>query len=100
MEEEAGLVGGAEEGLGHLGAAEPVDHRARLQGAAADLQVVVDGLRGEVQELQVDSFMEEKKRKAAMREKLQPLRSFGCIILKRPSCMSLGIRIFREATFV
>lgn len=61
VEEEARLVGGAEHGLGHLRAAEAVDHRARLQVAAADLQVVVDGLRGEVEELQVDAWGETGK---------------------------------------
>lgn len=55
VEEEAGLVGGAEERLGHQRPAEAVDDRAGLQRAAADLQVVVDGLGGEVEELQVDT---------------------------------------------
>lgn len=56
VEEERGLVGGAEERLGDQRPTEAVDDRAGLQGAAADLQVVVDGLGGEVEELQVDSW--------------------------------------------
>lgn len=55
VEEETGLVGGAEERLGDERPAEAVDDRAGLQRAAADLQVVVDGLGGEVEELQVDA---------------------------------------------
>lgn len=55
VEEEGGLVGGAEERLGDERPAEAVDDRAGLQRAAADLQVVVDGLGGEVEELQLDT---------------------------------------------
>lgn len=55
MEEEGGLVGGAKERLGHQRTTEAVDDRAGLQRAAADLQIVVDGLGGEVEELQVDT---------------------------------------------
>lgn len=55
MEEETGLVGSAEERLGDERPAEAVDDRAGLHRAAADLQVVVDGLGGEVEELQVDT---------------------------------------------
>lgn len=55
VEEETGLVGRAEERLGDQRPTEAVDDRARLQRAAADLQVVVDGLGGEVEELQVDT---------------------------------------------
>lgn len=56
VEEERGLVGGAEERLGDQRPTEAVDDRAGLQRAAADLQVVVDGLGGEVEELQVDTW--------------------------------------------
>lgn len=55
VEEETGLVGSAEERLGDERPAEAVDDRAGLHRAAADLQVVVDGLGGEVEELQVDT---------------------------------------------
>lgn len=55
VEEEGGLVGGAKERLGEQGSAEAVDDRAGLQRAAADLQVVVDGLGREVEELQMDT---------------------------------------------
>lgn len=55
VEEEVGLVRGAEERRGHLGPAEAVDDGARLCVATAHLQVVVYGLRGEVEELQVDA---------------------------------------------
>lgn len=48
VEEEAGLVGGAEQRLGDDRAAEPVDHRAHLQCSTADLQVIVDRFGGEV----------------------------------------------------
>lgn len=37
VEEEAGLVGGAEQRLGDDWTAEPVNDRARLQGSTADL---------------------------------------------------------------
>ena len=37
VEEEAGLVGGAEQSFGDDGAAEPVDDRAGLQRSTADL---------------------------------------------------------------
>lgn len=55
MEEEAGLVGGAEQRLGDLWSTEPVNHRARFQSSTPNLQVVMDCLRGKIEELQVDS---------------------------------------------
>lgn len=55
VEEEAGLVRGAEQRLGDGRPAEAVDHRARLQRPAADFQVVVDGFGREVQELKMDT---------------------------------------------
>lgn len=55
VEEEAGLVGGAEQRLGDDRPTEAVDDRAGLQRSAADLQVVVDRLGGEVHELEMDA---------------------------------------------
>lgn len=55
MEEEASLVGGAEQGLGDVWSTEPVNHCARLQRSTPNLQVVMDCLRGKIEELQVDS---------------------------------------------
>lgn len=55
MEEEAGLVGGAEKRLRDDRTAEPVNDRAHLQRSTADLQVIVNCLSGEVQELEVDT---------------------------------------------
>lgn len=55
MEEEAGLVGGAEQRLGDGWTAEPVDDGARLQRSTADLQVIVDRFSGEVEKLEVDT---------------------------------------------
>ena len=56
VEEEAGLVGGAKQRLGDDWSAEPVNHRAGLHVATADLEVVVDRFCGEVEELQMDPW--------------------------------------------
>lgn len=54
VEEESGLMGGAEQRAWHHWAAEPINHRPRFQVPTPHFQVVVDRLCGEVQELQVD----------------------------------------------
>ena len=54
VEEESGLVGGAEEGVWHHGATEPINHCSCLKAPTAHLQIVMDRLCGEVQELQMD----------------------------------------------
>lgn len=59
MEEECGLMGGAEQRAWHHWAAEPINHRSHFQAPTPHLQVVVDGLCGEVQKLQVDPWKEE-----------------------------------------
>ena len=58
MEKEAGLVGGAKQRLGDDWSAEPVNHRAGLHVATADLEVVVDRFCGEVEELEMDPWRE------------------------------------------
>lgn len=55
VEEEAGLVGGAEEGFRDDRSAKPINHRAGLQSATADLQVIMDRFGGEVHKLQMDT---------------------------------------------
>lgn len=57
VKEEAGLVGRAEERLWNNRPTEPIDHRTRVQRPATDLKVVVHGLRGEVEELQVNPWI-------------------------------------------
>lgn len=54
VEEESGLVGGAEERIGYQRATEPINHCSCLQGPTAHLQIVMNGLCGEVQKLQMD----------------------------------------------
>lgn len=61
VEEQGGLVSGAEQGVGHRRAAEPINYCPRLQATTAHLQIVVDRLRGEVQELQVDPWKAEQR---------------------------------------
>lgn len=56
VEKEAGLVRGAEQRLGDERAAVPVDDGARLQRSAADLQIIMYGFGGEVEELDVDPW--------------------------------------------
>lgn len=56
MEEKARLMGGAEQRLGYLRPAKPVDDGTGLRWPAPDLQIVMNGLGGEVKELQVDSW--------------------------------------------
>lgn len=54
VEEQSGLVGGAEQRAWHRWATEPVNHCSRLQASTPHLQIVVDRLSREVQKLQVD----------------------------------------------
>lgn len=54
VEEQSGFVGGAEEGVGHHGAAKAINHTSCLQTPTAHLQVVMNRLCGEVQKLQMD----------------------------------------------
>lgn len=60
VKEESGLMRGAEKRVGHHRATEPVDHCSCVQTPAANLQVVMNGLCGEVQELQMDTLKIEK----------------------------------------
>lgn len=55
MEEEACLMGGAEQRFWHLRPTEPVNHGTGLCCPTSDLQIVMDSLGGEVKKLQVDS---------------------------------------------
>lgn len=61
VKEEAGLVGRAEERLRYNRTAESIDHRARVQRPATHFKVVVHGLRGEVEKLQVNSWRKMKR---------------------------------------
>lgn len=56
VEEESGLVGGAEQRAWHHWAAEPINHCSRFQTSTAHLQIVVYRLCREVQKLQVDPW--------------------------------------------
>lgn len=64
VEDEARLVGGAEKRLGNDGAAEPVHHGAWIWTPTPNLQIVVYGLGGEIQELQVNPWRTEWRTKA------------------------------------
>lgn len=55
MKEKARLMGGAEQRLWHLRPAEPVNHSTGLCWPTPDLQVIMDGLGGEIKKLQMDS---------------------------------------------
>lgn len=44
VEEQSGLVGSAKEGVGHRGAAEPINHASCFQSPTAHLQIVMNGL--------------------------------------------------------
>ncbi len=63
VKEEAGLVGRAEERFWNNGPAEPIDHRARVQRPASDFKVVVHSFRGEVEELQMNPWIINNRRK-------------------------------------
>lgn len=56
VEEEAGLVSGAEQRLGDDWTAEPVNDRAQLQYSTADLQIIMDCFSREVQKLEMDTW--------------------------------------------
>lgn len=63
VKEEAGLVGRAEERFWNNRPAEPIDHRARVQRPATDFKVVVHSFRGEVEELQMNPWIINNRRK-------------------------------------
>lgn len=54
VEEESGLMGGAEQRAWNHWATEPINHCSRFQASTPHLQIVVDRLCREVQKLQVD----------------------------------------------
>ena len=56
MEIDCGFVGGRKEGGRHILSAESPDHSAGLQRAVSDLQEVVVGFGGEVEELNMSSW--------------------------------------------
>ena len=85
MEIHRGLVGGGEEGGGDVLAAESADHRARVEGAVADLKEVVVGLGGEVEELEVGSWG-ERKEKICFNSTIQ---HYGVYNLKVPECLEM-----------
>lgn len=55
MEIHGGLVGGREERGGNVLTAEPPDHCTRVKGPIANLEEIVVGLSGKVEELNVGS---------------------------------------------
>lgn len=63
VKEEAGLVGRAEERFWNNRPTEPIDHRTRVQRPATDFKVVVHGLRGEVEKLQVNPWFINNRRR-------------------------------------
>lgn len=54
VEEESGLMGGAEQRAWHHWATEPINHCPCFQTSTPHLQIVMDRLCREVQKLQVD----------------------------------------------
>lgn len=55
VEIHGGLVGGREERGGNVLTAEPPDHCTRVKGPIANLEEIVVGLSGKVEELNVGS---------------------------------------------
>lgn len=62
VEVHSGLMGGGEQGAWELAATEPPHHAAGLVGAVPDFYEVVVGLSGEVQELDVSSWEQDRSR--------------------------------------
>lgn len=61
MEIHSGLVGCGEQGAGKLTSAESAHHAAGLIGAIPDFYEVMVGLGGEVQELDVSSWEQDRQ---------------------------------------
>lgn len=66
MEIHSGLVGCGEQGAWELTSTESAHHAAGLVGAIADFYEVVVGLGGEVQELDVSSWEQDRGRQCPM----------------------------------
>lgn len=65
MEIHSGLVGRGEQGAGKLAATESAHHAAGLVGAIPDFYEVMVGLGGEVQELDVSSWEQDRGRQCS-----------------------------------